>query len=68
MPSADEESRNTLEVIGGMINSAQAPEKREGAPKGKVKGITNAKFPVYRSNRGSWAIQEGGDTSDGVQG
>ena len=36
-----------------MINSAQAPEKREGAPKGKVKGITNAKFPVYRSNRGS---------------
>ena len=36
-----------------MTNSAQAPEKREGAPKGKVKGITNAKFPVYRSNRGS---------------
>ena len=35
------------------INSAQAPEKREGAPKCKVKGITNAKFPVYRSNRGS---------------
>ena len=40
-----------------MINSTQAPEKRESAPKGKVKGITNAitdaKFPVYCSNRGS---------------
>ena len=36
-----------------MINSAQAPEKRESAPKGKVKGITDAKFPVYCSKRGS---------------
>ena len=36
-----------------MINSAQAPEKRESAPKGKVKSITDAKFPVNCSNRGS---------------
>ena len=36
-----------------MINSKQAPEKRESAPKGKVKSITDAKFPVYRRNRGS---------------
>ena len=36
-----------------MVNSTQAPEKRESAPKGKVKSITDAKFPVYCSNRGS---------------
>ena len=56
VPSADEESRNTLEVTGGQgeawSNSTQAPEKRESAPKGKVQSITDAKFPVYCSNRG----------------
>ena len=36
-----------------MVNSTQAPEKRESAPKGKVKSITDAKFPVHCSNRGS---------------
>ena len=36
-----------------MVNSTQAPEKRESAPKGKVKSITDAKFPVYCSNGGS---------------
>ena len=52
-----------------MINSAQAPEKRESAPKGKVKGITNAKSPSVPQQQGKrWAIREGGDTSDGVQG
>ena len=36
-----------------MVNSTQAPEKRESALKGKVQSVTNAKFPVYCSNRGS---------------
>ena len=47
-----------------MVDSTQAPEKRESAPKGKVQSITDAKFPVFSSNRGS----AGGDTSDGVRG
>ena len=52
-----------------MINSAQAPEKREGALKGKVQSVTNTKFPVYCSNRGKrWAIRGGDDTSDGETG
>ena len=36
-----------------MVYSTQAPEKRESAPKGKVKSITDVKFPVYCSNKGS---------------
>ena len=36
-----------------MVNSTQAPEKRESAPKGKVKSITDAEFPVYCSKIGS---------------
>ena len=36
-----------------MVNSTQAPEKRESALKGKVQSVTDAKFPVYCSNRGS---------------
>ena len=36
-----------------MVDSTQAPEKRESAPKGKVQSITDAKFPVYCSNRRS---------------
>ena len=36
-----------------MVDSTQAPEKRESVPKGKVQSITDAKFPVYCSNRGS---------------
>ena len=36
-----------------MVESTQAPRKRESAPKGKVQSITDAKFPVYGSNRGS---------------
>ena len=36
-----------------MVNSTQAPEKRESALKGKVQSVTNTKFPVYCSNRGS---------------
>ena len=35
-----------------MVNSTQAPEKRESALKGKVQSVTN-EFPVYCSNRGS---------------
>ena len=38
---------------GGMVNSTQAPEERENAPKGKVQSITDAKFPTDCSNRGS---------------
>ena len=37
----------------GVVDSTQAPEKRESAPKGKVQSITNAKFLVYCSYRGS---------------
>ena len=33
-----------------MVNSTQAFEKRESALKGKVKSITDAKFPVYCNN------------------
>ena len=55
VPNEDEESRNTLEVTRGEVrnSSTQAPEKRESAPKGKVKSITDAKFPVHCSNRRS---------------
>ena len=52
-PSADEESRNTLEVTGGrggMVNSTQARPRARC-----MQSITDAKFPV-------------GDTSDGVRG
>ena len=41
-----------------MVDSTQAPEKRESAPKGKVKSITDAKFPVHCSNRGSASPSE----------
>ena len=51
---ADEERWNTLAVIGGreggVVDSTPAPEKRE---KGKVQSVTDAKFPVYCSKRGS---------------
>ena len=38
---------------GVVVESTQAPRKRESAPKGKVQCITDAKFPMYGSNRGS---------------
>ena len=41
-----------------MVNSTQAPEKRESAPKGKVQSITDAEFPVHCSNRGSVGSSE----------
>ena len=41
-----------------MVNNTQAPEKRESALKGKVQSVTNTKFPVYCSNRGSAGSSE----------
>ena len=34
-----------------MVNSTQAPEKRECAAEHKVQSITDAKFPVHCSYR-----------------
>ena len=54
---------------GGMVNSTQAPEKRESAPKGKVQSITDTKFPSVLQQQGKrWVVREGGDTSGGVRG
>ena len=36
-----------------MVDSAQATEKRECSPDGKVQSFTDSKFPVHCSNRGS---------------
>ena len=36
---------------GGVVNSTQAPEKRECAAEHKVQSITDAKFPVHCSYR-----------------
>ena len=41
-----------------MVNSTQAPEKRESARKGKVQSITDAKFPVNFSSKGSTGPSE----------
>ena len=48
-----EHSGRDRRARGGVVDSTEAPEKRESAPKGKVQSITDAKFPVYCSNRGS---------------
>ena len=47
VPSADEESQNTLAVTGGRGEAWSTAH----TPKGKVQSITDAKFPVYCSNR-----------------
>ena len=54
VPTADEESRNTLEVTGGGggVNSTHAPEKRESAPKQGEESPMPSSL-VYCSNRGS---------------
>ena len=48
-----EHSGRDWRARGGVVNSTQAPEKRESTLKGKVQSVTNTKFPVYWSNRGS---------------
>ena len=72
VPSADEESRNTLEVTGaargGMVNSTRAPEKRESA-QGQGAEHHRCQVPSGLQQHGKrWAIREGGDNSDGVRG
>ena len=54
VPSADEESWNTLAVTerrGEAWSTAHRRPKSEKARPSKVQSITDAKFPVYRSNR-----------------
>ena len=73
VPSADEESRNTLEVTGGRgeawsTNSTQRPKSEKARPR---QGVEHHRchVPSALQQQGKrWAIREGGDTSDGVRG
>ena len=52
-----------------MVNSTQAPEKRESAPQGQGVEHHRCQVPsVLQHQEKRWNIREGGDTSDGVRG
>ena len=63
VPSADEESRNTLEMTGGRGEAWSTAQKRE-----RPKRCRASPMPGVLQQQEALGHREGGDTSDGVRG